>query len=105
MPKAEYAVFKALDPFFRIVEQGLSGFVDGDHYFDTVADDALFEFRYNFPVFPQTVSGRANLMTLYSGYGKNIMLHGGDALVRASVKRWSRRDTRIRSTRKDSCNG
>ena len=81
MPNAEYAVFKALDPFFRVVEQGLSGFVDGDHYFDTIADDALFEFRYNFPGFPQTVSGRTNLMTLYSGYGKNIMLHGGDALV------------------------
>jgi hypothetical protein len=56
MPNAEYAVFKALDPFFRVVEQGLSGFVDGDHYFDTIADDALFEFRYNFPGFPQTVA-------------------------------------------------
>lgn len=49
MPKAEYAVFKALDPFFEVVQKGLSGFVDGEHYFDTIADDALFEFRYNFP--------------------------------------------------------
>jgi len=81
MPNAEYAVFQALDPFFRVVEQGLREFVDGGHYFDTIADDALFEFRYNFPGWPKTVRGRANLMALYSGYGNTIKLHSGDALV------------------------
>ena len=81
MPMPEYAAFEALDPFFRVVEQGLSGFVDGEHYFDTIADDALFEFRYNFPGWPQTVRGRANLMALYSGYGKTIRLDRGDAVV------------------------
>jgi ketosteroid isomerase-like protein len=81
MPNAEYQAFKALDPFFEIVQKGLSEFVDGDHYFDTVADDAIFEFRYNFPGWPRTVRGRADLMALYSGYGKTISLHRGDALV------------------------
>ena len=81
MSNAKYSVFKALDPFFKVVQEGLSEFVDGEHYFDTIADDALFEFRYNFPGLPQTVRGRADLMALYSGYGNNIMLHGGDALV------------------------
>ena len=80
MPNAEYIDFKALDPFFEVVQEGLSGLVDGEHYFDTIADDALFEFRYNFPGWPQAVRGRANLMALYSGYGNNIMLHRGDAL-------------------------
>jgi ketosteroid isomerase-like protein len=75
------AAFEALDPFFKVVLEGLSGLVDGKHYFDTIADDALFEFRYNFPGWPQTVRGRANLMALYSGYGNNIRLHRGDALV------------------------
>jgi hypothetical protein len=42
----KYAAFTALDPFFDIVQQGLAGLVDGDHYFDTIADDAEFEFRY-----------------------------------------------------------
>jgi hypothetical protein len=42
MPNAEYTDFKALDPFFEVVQEGLSGFVDGEHYFDTIADDALF---------------------------------------------------------------
>ena len=30
-----YAAFEALDPFFRVVEQGPTRFVDGEHYFDT----------------------------------------------------------------------
>jgi hypothetical protein len=81
MPNPDYEVFKALDPFFEVVQKGLSGFVDGEHYFDTIADDALFEFRYNFPGWPKTVRGRADLMALYSRYGNNIALHRGDALV------------------------
>jgi ketosteroid isomerase-like protein len=81
MSNTEYAAFRALDPFFKVVQQGLREFVDGEHYFDTLADDAVFEFRYHFPNYPRTVRGRANLMTLYSGYGNNIVLHRGDALV------------------------
>jgi ketosteroid isomerase-like protein len=81
MPNSEYAAFKALDPFFEVVQKGLSPFVDGEHYFDTIAEDALFEFRYYFPGYPHEVRGRANLMALYSGYGDNIRLHSGDALV------------------------
>jgi ketosteroid isomerase-like protein len=81
MRNPDYEVFKALDPFFEVVQKGLSGFVDGEHYFDTIADDALFEFRYNFPGWPKTVRGRADLMALYSRYGNNIALHRGDALV------------------------
>jgi uncharacterized protein len=76
-----YKAFTALDPFFDIVRQGLAGLVDGAHYFDTIADDAVFEYRYIFPGYPRKVSGREALMALYSGYGDNILLHGADALV------------------------
>jgi ketosteroid isomerase-like protein len=31
MPKGDYAVFRALDPFFAVVMEGLSKFVDGEH--------------------------------------------------------------------------
>jgi ketosteroid isomerase-like protein len=81
MPKAEYAAFKALDPFFKVVMEGLSGLVDGKHYFDTFADHVVYESRYNFPGWPQTIRGRANLMAAFSGYGKSIQLHRGDSLV------------------------
>jgi hypothetical protein len=43
-----YAAFSTLDPFFDIVRHGLAGLVDGDHYFDVIALDAVFEFRYHF---------------------------------------------------------
>ena len=81
MPKAEYEVFEALNPFFEVVMEGLRGRVDGDHYFDTIAEDAFFEFRYRFPGRPVTIRGRADLMASFSGYGKTINLHSGDAIV------------------------
>ena len=81
MTDPKYKAFTALDPFFDIVQQGLAGQVDGEHYFDTIADNAVFEFRYIFPGWPQKVDGREALMELYAGYGNNILLHGADALV------------------------
>jgi uncharacterized protein len=81
MPIAKYAAFATLNPFFDIVQKGLYGLVEGEHYFDTLADDAIFEFLYEFPGFPRTIRGRANLMAQYSGYGDNIRLHAADKLV------------------------
>ena len=81
MSKAEYEVFEALNPFFEVVMEGLRGLVDGDHYFDTIAEDAFFEFRYHFPGWPLTIRGRGNLMDQFSGYGNNIKLHSADGLV------------------------
>jgi uncharacterized protein len=81
MAKADYKAFRALDPFFEVVMKGLSKLVDGEHYFDTLDDDVLFEFRYHFPGYPRVVRGRANLMALYSGYGNNIRLDRGNSLI------------------------
>jgi ketosteroid isomerase-like protein len=81
MTKSDYASFDALKPFLEIVLEGLTGLVDGEHLFDTIADDALFEFRYDFPGWPRTIRGRVALMDSYSGYGKSIKLHSADGLV------------------------
>ena len=81
MARGNYEAFRALDPFFTVVMQGLSKFVDGNHYFDTLDDDVIFEFRYEFPGWPRSTHGRANLMALYSGYGDNIRLDRGDSLI------------------------
>ena len=35
--------FAALDPFFRIVEEGLSELVDGDTFFDLLAAGVVFD--------------------------------------------------------------
>jgi uncharacterized protein len=77
----EYVVFEALNPFFEVVLRGLSGLVDGEHFFDTFAEDAIFESRYQFPGWPVRIQGRTNLMASLSGYGKTIKVHSGDALV------------------------
>ena len=61
--KAEYGVFEALNPFFEVVLRGLSGLVDGEHYFDAIADGAIFESRYHFPGWPVTIRGRGNLLS------------------------------------------
>ena len=68
MKKTRYAVFEALNPFFKIVLRGLSGLVDGEHYFDTFAEDAVFESRYHFPGWPATIRGRASLMARRSSF-------------------------------------
>jgi uncharacterized protein len=81
MTNPKYKAFTALDPFFGIVKQGLAGLVDGGHYFDTIADNAVFEYRYIFPGYPQRIDSRGALMALYAGYGNNILLLGADALV------------------------
>jgi uncharacterized protein len=81
MAGSKYVAHKALDPFFNIVQEGLAGLVDGDHYFDTIADDAVFEFRYIIAGWPRRVEGRETLVRLYAGYGENIILHGADALI------------------------
>jgi uncharacterized protein len=81
MAKSDYADFHALDPFFDIVMEGLSAFVDGEHYFDTLADGVLFEFLYEFPGWPKVTRGRDSLIALYSGYGRNTRLDRGDGLL------------------------
>jgi uncharacterized protein len=81
MTKDDYGAFHALDPFFSVVMAGLSKYADGEHYFDTLADDVLFEFRYRIPGWPELIRGRAELMSLYSGYGNSILLERGDALA------------------------
>jgi len=81
MPKRDYTTFDFLDPFFDVVMEGLTKFVDGEHYFDTLADDVLFEFLYEFPGWPRVINGRDNLIALYSGYGRNIRLNRGDSLI------------------------
>ena len=66
MADPKYPAFTALDPFFEISQQGLASLVEGDYYFDIIADDAEFEFRYIFPGWPQTLNGREALMALYA---------------------------------------
>ena len=81
MTATKYTGYDALDPYFAAVRQGLEDFVDGDHYFDLFADDAVFESRYHFPGWPLMIRGRADLIAALSGYGNSIRVHAADGLL------------------------
>src|SRR6202795_1091742 len=66
--------FRALDPFFRIIEKGLAGYVDGEHFFDLLAKNVVFDFIITVPDYPRHVVGRDNLIELYRGYGSVFSL-------------------------------
>src|SRR5437763_4896362 len=66
--------FKALDPFFRIIEQGLDGLADGGHFFDLLAEDVIVDYIITTPGYPRRVEGRKAVAELYRPYGTMIVL-------------------------------
>ncbi|MGC0417309.1 nuclear transport factor 2 family protein [Embleya sp. AB8] len=73
--------FAALDPFFRIIREGLAGLVDGDHFFDLLAEEVVVEYVVSVPGYPRRVRGRRAVADLYRGYGDTIVLAGADELA------------------------
>jgi ketosteroid isomerase-like protein len=70
---------KEAEPFYRIIMEGLKGAVDGAHFWDAVAENAVFEFRYRFEGFPTQIKGRKKYMEWFGGY--DLALHSADHLV------------------------
>ncbi len=69
---------KNAEPFYSIIMQGLKGEVDGEHFWDAVDEDAVFEFMYNFPDFANKMKGRNAYMDWFGGYSNK--LHSADNL-------------------------
>src|SRR3989442_8023242 len=76
--------FKALDPFFRIIEKGLDGIADGGHFFDLLAEEVIFEYIITTPGYPRRVEGRKAVAELYRPYGTMIVLGARVRLRRPS---------------------
>ena len=68
------ADFDALEPFFRIIEEGVAGLVDGEHFFDMLAEDVVFEYVITVPGYPRRVEGRQAVAELYRPYGATLCL-------------------------------
>ncbi len=81
MPSSKYAAYEAARPYFELVRGALGDLVDGEHFFDIVADDIVYEVLYDFPGWPRIVRGRADLMARFKGYGDNIKLQSADKLI------------------------
>lgn len=48
--------------------------VDGEHFFDIVAEDAVFEYIITVPGYPRRVERRAAVAELYRPYGQVFVL-------------------------------
>jgi ketosteroid isomerase-like protein len=81
MRNSKYAAYKGADPYFNLVRQALGDVVDGEHFFDVVADNVVHEVLYEIAGWPQTIQGRADLMAQFRGYCDNVELQSADKLI------------------------
>jgi len=80
MKKKKYAEYEASKPYFELVRGSVGDLVDGEHFFDIVADDVVYEVLYDLG-WPRIIEGRADLMDAFSGYGDYIKLQSADHLI------------------------
>jgi uncharacterized protein len=85
MSSKQYARYKPVSPYFDLVRGALGVLVDGEHFFDCVADDIVYEVLYEFPGWPRVIKGRTDLMERFRGYGEHIELHSVDHLIKHST--------------------
>jgi uncharacterized protein len=80
MPEKKYSAYAGAEPYFALVRKALGDLVDGEHFFDILADDIVYEVRYDLG-WPRVVRGRANLMDQFEGYVGSIHLQSADELI------------------------
>jgi ketosteroid isomerase-like protein len=81
MPNNTYAAYEGAGPYFDLVRGALGNLVDGEHFFDVVAGDVVYEILYNIPGWPRVIKGRADLMAAFRDYVDNIALQSADELI------------------------
>jgi ketosteroid isomerase-like protein len=72
--------FGADGPFFRIIQKGLDGLVDGEDYFDMLSEDVVFEYVISVPDYPRRVEGRQGVIDLYRDYDSYMTVSSADNL-------------------------
>ena len=69
---------RALDPFFRIIEQGLAEFVDGDNFFELLPrtpPPSRPLLRAVYPPFAVNIVGGARILLRRNGCGHKAAVH------------------------------
>ena len=80
MSNSKYAAYKPADPYFNLIRRALGDLVDGEHFFDIVTDDTIYEVLYDIG-WPRVIRGRTDLMAAFRGYVDNIALQSANKLV------------------------
>ena len=78
---SKYAAYQNAAPYFDLVRGALSDLVDGEHFFDIIAHDIIYEVLYDVPGWPRVIKGRADLMAAFKGYVDNIALRSANDLI------------------------
>lgn len=78
MNRSHPAFNRNAEPFYTVIMDGLKGEVNGEHFWDAVAENAIFEFLYNLPGFTNKIEGRKAYMDWFGGYTN--VLHSADNL-------------------------
>jgi ketosteroid isomerase-like protein len=81
MPTSKYAAYKPAAAYFTLVRGALDDLVDGEHFFDVMTDDTIYEVLYDVPGWPRIIRGRTDLMAAFRGYVDNIALKSADHLI------------------------
>lgn len=81
MRNPEYAAYQPAAPYFHLVRNALGDLVEGEHFFDTVTGETIYEVLYDVPGWPRVIKGRADLIAAFRGYVENIALQSADKLV------------------------
>jgi ketosteroid isomerase-like protein len=80
MPK-KYAAYEPAKAYFELVRRALGNLIDGEHFFDIVSADVVYEVLYDVSGWPRVIKGRAGLMAAFRGYVDNIALQSADKLI------------------------
>jgi uncharacterized protein len=78
---SKYAVYQNAAPYFDLVRGALGDLVDGEHFFDIITDDTIYEVLYDIPGWPRAIRGRTHLMAAFRGYVDNIALRSANELI------------------------
>jgi ketosteroid isomerase-like protein len=81
MSNPKYAAYEPASPYFALVRGALGELVDGEHFFDIVADDVVYEVLYDVAGWSRIIKGRVDLMAQFRGYCRNIELQSADKLI------------------------
>jgi len=81
MPNRQYAAYKPAEPYFNLVRRALGELVDGEHFFDIVAENIVYEVLYDIAGWPRVIRGRADLLAQFQGYCDNVELQSADKLI------------------------
>lgn len=81
MQSPRHAAYMFAAPYFNLVGGARGDLVDGEHFFNGVTEDTIYEVLYDVAGWPRVIRGRAALMAQFSGCCEHIHIQSADNLI------------------------